>query len=370
MRFGLLDRYVMRICIGSFIVCLCFIVGLFVVVDFLDNVDKYSRSIPKLPDEYRRMGFFLVGAYYLTFLPFIYMLVAPFITVTAGMFAVSRLMGSNEVVPMLFCGRRLTRVLLPVFLMAIANVMAMVLVRQYVLPELVVKKDYLHTMIRNGEVEQYVEGRVIGLPEGNMLKVGRFAIRDGRVEKMVLRIERPGGRGFDSIRADVARWTTDGERGPGWLLENGQRRNWDSDFRTVLDFVPAAQIDGFDPVTIRNRIKETKHLLDLSYGELANLVREHPSVLEYSVGFHHNLTFPLANILLLLLALPFALKFERGSKIERVFFALLICGAYLVVDLSFQNLGRNGELSPVLAAWLPTLVFGSLGVVIFDGVRT
>ncbi len=85
MSLGRLDRYVPRICIGSFLVCLCFIVGLFVLIDFLENVDKYSRSIPKLPDEYQRLGFFLVAAYYLAFLPFIYMQVAPFVTVTAGM---------------------------------------------------------------------------------------------------------------------------------------------------------------------------------------------------------------------------------------------------------------------------------------------
>lgn len=368
--FGLLDRYVTRICIGSFVICMCFIVGLFVVVDFLDNIDKYSRSIPKLPEEYRRLGFFLVGAYYLTFLPFIYMLVAPFITVTAGMFAVSRLMGANEVVPMLFCGRRLSRVLLPVFLMGLANALAMVGIRQFVLPQLVVQKDYLHTMIRHGEIDQSIEGRIIGLPGDHTLHLGRFMLRDARIENLHLRLKREDQRGEDSIQAKEARWVEDGARGPGWVLDGGFRKNRDADHALVLPFVPAAQIEGFDPQTIRNRIKETKHLLDLSYGELASLVREHPTVLEYSVGFHHNITFPLANLLLLLLALPFALRFERGSKIERVFFALLICGAYLVIDLSFQNLGRTGEISPVLAAWLPTLLFGSLGIVIFDGVRT
>ncbi|MCB9880720.1 MAG: LptF/LptG family permease [Planctomycetes bacterium] len=367
---GRLDRYVGRICLGSFVVCLCFIVGLFVVIDFLEHVDNYAKAIPKLPDEYRRLGYFLVGAYYLSFLPFIYMQVAPFVTVTAGMFAVSRLMGSNEVVPMIFCGRRLGRVLVPIFAMGVLNLFAMIAIRQFVLPKLVDKKDHLYAMIREGDVDQYVDAGIINLPKGNTLFFEGFSLREGNLKSPKLYIRRDDDDGVDSLRARMALWTKDGDRGPGWILEAGLRRNRDAEFATVIDFVPAAMVEGFEPGTIRNRIKEKSSLLDLSYGDLAELVREHPNVVEYSVGLHHNITFPIANILLLLLALPFALKFERGSKIERVVFALLICGAYLVVDLSLQNLGRNGAMSPVLAAWLPTLVFGSLGVVIFDTVRT
>ena len=75
-------------------------------------------------------------------------------------------------------------------------------------------------------------------------------------------------------------------------------------------------------------------------------------------------------IILLLLALPFGLRFERGSKTERIFFALVICGAYLVTDSVTRNMGTGGFLHPVIAAWFPTVLFGSLGAVMYDSVRT
>ncbi len=367
----LLDLYVTRISVGSFLVCFFFIVGLFVLIDLLQHVGRFSGNIERLPDEYRRLGFFLVVAYYLTFLPFIYMMCAPFITVTAGMFAVSRLMGANEVVPMLFTGRRLSRVLLPVFCIGVFNAVAMVSIRQFLLPRVVTAKDNLYDMIRHGEVDRPVSGKIISLPEGRTLFIESYWAKSGRIAGLRLRMPSADpSLGADSISAASAEWVDDHAGGPGWRLTEGTRFAAGSHEGQRLTFLPAAQVEGFTPVTLRNRIKESQELMDLSYTALVNLVRDQPTVLEYTVALHHHLTFPLANILLLILALPFALRFERGSKTERVFFALLVCAAYLVADLVAQNLGKQGLVHPVLAAWGPTVLFGSLGIVMFDTVRT
>ncbi len=71
-----------------------------------------------------------------------------------------------------------------------------------------------------------------------------------------------------------------------------------------------------------------------------------------------------------MLALPFAVNFERGRRIERIVFAILICAGYLVVDLICQNLAFDNHIHPIVAAWTPTIVFGSLGAVVFGGMRS
>lgn len=367
----LLDLYVTRIAFGSFLICFCFFVGLFVLIDLFDNIDDFTANIELLPEEYKRLGFLLVVAYYLTYIPFLYLLVAPFVTVTAGMFAVSRLMGANEVVPMLFTGRRLGRILVPVFLMGIGNALLMVGMREFVLPELVTTKDNLHHMLDKGKADRSILGGAIRLPEGNLLFFRRYWIRSEVIEGMNVRLPMSDGPGEASLRARRAEWVPQhAEFGPGWILTDGKEERPGQLAARVVDFLPAERIAGLKPVTLRNRIKESRELMDLSFSTLMYLVADQPNVLEYAVALHHHITFPLANILLLLLALPFALRFERSSKTERMFFALLVCGAYLVVDLIFQNLGKQGVVNPVVAAWFPTVLFGSLGVVIFDAARS
>jgi lipopolysaccharide export LptBFGC system permease protein LptF len=70
-----------------------------------------------------------------------------------------------------------------------------------------------------------------------------------------------------------------------------------------------------------------------------------------------------------LLALPFAVFYERGSRIERVLLAIAVCGGYMLMDLVCQSLGQRG-LHPIVAAWSPTIVFGALGIVLFGSTKT
>jgi lipopolysaccharide export LptBFGC system permease protein LptF len=127
---------------------------------------------------------------------------------------------------------------------------------------------------------------------------------------------------------------------------------------------------GLTPELLWRTGKEAREAAGLSYSELLDLRSLRPGRRDFVLAFHSHLTFPIANLILLMLALPFAVHFDRSSRAERVLFAVAVCAAYLVADLTCQTLGRTGDLHPVFAAWLPTIVFGSLGVVFFGSVRT
>ena len=127
---------------------------------------------------------------------------------------------------------------------------------------------------------------------------------------------------------------------------------------------------GFTPELVWQAGLGSEQSADMSYSNLLTLRKLRPNRKDYVLALHHHITFPLANLVLLLLALPFAVHFERGSKVERVVFAILICGGYLLVDLTCQSLGRRDWMHPIVAAWSPTILFGSLGFVMFGSIRT
>ena len=104
--------------------------------------------------------------------------------------------------------------------------------------------------------------------------------------------------------------------------------------------------------------------------ELAELIQLRPNRKDVRLAFHRHITYPLANLLLLLLALPMAVRFERGSRIDRILIAIGLCGGFMLVDMICQSLGQRGDLHPIVAAWSPTILFGSLGIVLFGGIRT
>ena len=91
---------------------------------------------------------------------------------------------------------------------------------------------------------------------------------------------------------------------------------------------------------------------------------------KWKVLLHYHLTFPLSNLLLLLLGLPFVLRPGARSIMLGMVIAIVICGAYFAFDAMMRNLGEKENLHPVLAAWFAVIFFGSLGVVLLDSVKT
>jgi lipopolysaccharide export LptBFGC system permease protein LptF len=165
------------------------------------------------------------------------------------------------------------------------------------------------------------------------------------------------------VEADAAHWNPERQ---DWDLVAGIERRGE-----VVAPRATLGVPGLTPDKIwRAGRQERRVVAEYSYTDLLELRELQPGRRDYLIALHQHVTFPLANLVLLLLALPFAVSFERGSKVGRVVLAIVFCGLYLVIDLSCQNLGQKGWLHPVVAAWVPTILFGSLGLVIFSGIRT
>ena len=106
----------------------------------------------------------------------------------------------------------------------------------------------------------------------------------------------------------------------------------------------------------------------MSFNELRDLCKREPGNPRYSVMFHSRVAYPLTNFVLLFLGIPFIIGFERMSRniFLRIGISVLICCAFYVLSYVCANLGNMGILHPILAAWLPIVMFGSLGLFLFD----
>lgn len=357
---GRIDRYVGRTVLEAYLGALVFMVFLSILVDMLMNMSRYLQ----IGEEYGISFLGLVGylaEYYTVLMPFLFVTIAPFVTVIACMFAVSRLMSSNEIAPMIFTGRSLYRILHPVLLIAIASALLMAACWEEVIPRLAETKATQEYVLGSHDEAKDV---LLQSPanEGRHLRAEGYYHDQLRMEVVTLYDEGSLPGDVEITEADEAYWRP--EQGDWELVRGILHRGEDSQ--------PQKWLRGaaFTPELLWRSGKESKESAELSYTDLLELQELRPNSRSYVLAFHHHVTFPLANLVLLLLALPFALHFERGSRIGRVVFAIVICGGYLTVDLICQSLGQAGDVHPVVAAWIPTIFFTSLGVVFFSGIRT
>ena len=164
------------------------------------------------------------------------------------------------------------------------------------------------------------------------------------------------------VTAKAGTW--DPQRGD-WLLEGGRYDR--SDGGQPQRWLKRPDLT---PEVLLQQSRETIDPETMSYTDLADLIEARPNRSDVRLALHRHVTYPLANILLLLLSLPMAVRYERGSRVDRVLATMAMCGAYFLLDLVCQRLGQRDWIHPIVAAWSPTIVFGSLGVVMFSSTRS
>ncbi len=357
-----LDRYVGKYVLGSFLASLLFFSFLTVLIDLLNNLGRYIEQAERQEIGTLAM-FWMLGELYLKRMPVQFVMIAPFATVIGCMFAITRLMAQNELQPMLFVGRSMARILRPALVCGVLSALAMGACWQWVVPR--VASDVTASLdvlsggdreIRNLVFEQRGDSFV-------GLRVARYDAEARRMEGVSLLRRGSQPKDAESVVATSAVWNPQRR---DWQLNDGQRTTSEG----VTDDWPWLGVTEWTPDELVQRGRESIDCELFSYDELLELRRLRPTRRDVTMALHRHVTYPLANLILLLLALPFAIHFERGSRIERVLCAIGVCAAYLLFDLTCQNLGYNDWVHPVVAAWSPTILFGSLGVVMFGGVRT
>ncbi len=369
MRVRLLDRYVGKQFVFSWVVWLVFMVGLMIIFDFFANMDDFAEAAEKLPQfSIPRV----VLEYYLVNSVFVFLQIAPFITVTAAMFTVARMVKYNEVVPMVVTGTSIYRILVPIFLGAAAATVLMVGIRELTLPSLRPLKERLHQIAFEGEAERVKQNLFYLDPSGKLVSIDKYYSISRKAKGVSLFSLGKLSGDWERIMAAEAVWV--GRRKPGakgfWRLVGGRRMGPGPAGEIRISPIDRLSKKELDPDFLAKEIKKTREFFDFSYSELAELARLRPDFKNYQVLLHYHVTFPLANILLLLLTLPFGFNFERRSTLEGVIQAIMICGLYMVLDIAMRNLGGTKVLNPVVSAWIVPIVFGSAGVVLFGSIRT
>lgn len=359
LRFDLLDRHVARVFLASLAVVFVFFFGFFMVIDLFANADGFVDTARKMSIPARTMAGWVAG-FYLYKSPSVFLQVAPFVTVIGAIVAVARFNRQNELVPVLMSGRSIFRMLRPIFVVAGLLTVVMLLVQEFVAPA---AAD--HRMARACYLK---DGRTTIRPtaqfeddHGRLWSDLEFDPIDGSLHSAAVRSwdgERIESIDLVDARYDAARrcWTA-----PGGIVRTVSEHAGDGGREERI----AALESDLTPQRIAAHEKEP---FDLSFADLATL-HATTGQARFEVLLHFHVTFPLANLLLLLLAIPFVLRYDRQQVMQGFAIAFFLCLAYFGVDAALRTLGES-KLHPVLAAWFAPLFFGALGISLFDGVRT
>jgi len=355
----LLDRYIIREQLLSLLAGLFFFVSVFVVVDVFEKMDTYLDN---------RVPIHTVVTYYAESIPGIVVQVLPMAMLLSCLLALGQIGRQNELTAMQAAGIGIARIALPLWGVA-ALVSALVfVVNEAALPPLNAKRLQLY---RVDIKKQSLEGATVRTnlaylgADGRTFLIRTYNIPARQMEEVVIQEIRNHtltGR----IDAESARW----ERGH-WVFRQGFVRRFDRDGEHAAEFNELV-IPGLDerPEDFAKAEEDPKAL---SYWELSKYIgrlRQSGSrVQKYLVELYLKIAFPLTNLIIVVIGSALALRVRRGGLAFSFGLSVFISFIYYAFIRTGQSLGHNGNLPPMVAAWMGNIFFGALAIELFRRAR-
>jgi len=152
-----------------------------------------------------------------------------------------------------------------------------------------------------------------------------------------------------------------------WKLENGTIYNYDENGKITyeMNFV---NLDIIVKEDLQKFFTNQRTPQEMSSKELSQqidiLKQAGADTKNFEVDYHMKFSIPYSGLIFVLLGVPLGLRVKRGGKATGVIISIVLVLFYYVLLSTTRSMGRGGMMSPVIAAWLPNIVFGVLGIFI------
>jgi lipopolysaccharide export system permease protein len=348
--FGLkiLDIYVIRKFLSTFLLSIVLILSIVVIFDLSEKIDDFLESGAKLN--------VILFDYYLNFIPYFGVLFSSLFAFIAVIYFTSRMAYNTEIIAILNSGMSFRRFMVPYFISATLIASVTFYLSDQVIPGAnKVKLDFEEQYVKKRPIRfktkdfhrQIEPGVYVYLHSySNVSKVGyQFTIEkfeDGElVSKMV---------------ADQIRWDTAVNK---WRARRYYIRTIDGLNETIeegkqIDTTLAMHPDDFK---MRLTIVETMSLKELDEFIQKQRMQGETNITSYLIERHNRIAFPFTTFILTLIGVAVSSRKMRGGIGLQIAIGVVISFTYILF-MQFSKQFAIGGMLPVMAAvWLPNVFF-------------
>jgi lipopolysaccharide export system permease protein len=127
---------------------------------------------------------------------------------------------------------------------------------------------------------------------------------------------------------------------------------------TVLPFRPSDFTEDIEDVKIMNYFTLRKHIKDKE-------LRGDPDVIKYKVKKYERIAFPFATLILTVIGVSVSSRKVRGGIGFHLGLGLALTFIYILFMQIFTVFATFGDLPPLIAVWIPNIIFGFIAFFLF-----
>jgi len=351
------DWYIIRRLLGGFCLLTGGLLVFYILIHYLEHVDDFLERGAEMQEV------FLV--YYPALIPEIIRLISPLAIFLACVYLTGKLAQQLELTALQTSGVSLYRLLRPYLLVGLVLTGFMFWFNGWVVPHTnETALDFEDQYLASGPAQLDVSDIHRQNGPGSVVTVSFYDRRDEMAHRVSL-------QQFDAER--TLRERIDARR----MWWNDSLGVWRMSDVTVRRFRPGGaeerrtltQMDTLLNVYPRDLARTDRDVesmtIPVAGDYVAALERSGVDQMEITlVGYYTKFSYPLANLIVILIAVPLASVRRRGGQAVQLGLGLATAFLYLAVQKIFEPLGHTGTIAPLFAAWIPHLLFFVVGLLL------
>lgn len=355
---GILDRYIIRQFLGTFLFTLVLVMGIAVIFDFSEKIDDFIEKQAPMKA--------IIFDYYFNFIPYFATLFAPMFVFISVIFFTSKMAIHTEIIAILNSGMSFRRMLWPYFLSAAMIALSVFLLSDYVIPHSNIKKlDFEEKYWRNPDFRKVNVTSVHRQVYPNTyiyMESYNTITRSGRNFSMEKFDDH--GRLESKMTANMIRWdTTTNKWGAWWYYIRqtdslGEKITTGRRIDTVLNVGPDdfARSPEFVGTMNHRELKDYINVLRSQGSDEINL---------YLNEENRRYASPFAFFILTLIGVSLSSRKIKGGIGMQIGIGLVLTFSYILFLQFASQFSLKGDLNPALAMWIPNIIYTFIALVVY-----
>jgi len=353
-----LDIYIIRKFLGTFFYAISLLILIVIVFDVSENIDEFIKKDAPLKA--------IIFDYYMNFIPYFVNLFSYLFTFISVIFFTSKLAGNTEIVAILSSGVSYYRMLRPYFISAVFLALLSFYLTNFLIPQTnqkrrMFKDRYIENINKEKDQNLHYQispGTFVYLESFNMKTMTgyRFSLEQFRGNEMAYK-----------ITADHIKWDSTENK---WKIEQYTRRDIDGMKERITKGERLDTMINLKPSDLYFR---KEYYEEMNFSQLRDYIADEKlkgseDVLTYEVEKHTRIASPFATLVLTLIGVTLSSRKVRGGIGMHLGLGILITFAFILFMRVSTVFALFGNLSPMMAAWIPNILFAMIGLILLRAV--
>lgn len=350
--FKIIDRYIIRKFLGTYIFAIVLILAITVMFDINEKVDAFSKAPLSAT----------VFDYFVNFLPYFANQFSPLFTFIAVIFFTSKMADNSEIIAILSSGMSYRRMMWPYMFSAAVIAASSFLLSAYIIPPANAKRiDFMNTYVKDKRVTATSNVQMQVAP-GEVAYIGDFNIRSNRGSRFSLD-SFDGKRLASRLTAMTLEWKGDYR----WRVNNYVIREFNDDREIIRSGMSLDTIIPIEPAdfVISKNDQETMTLPELSRYIDKQRSRGVANVKQFEIEYHTRFAMCAAAFILTIIGASLSSRKIKGGMGMNIGIGLVLSFGYILFMTVTQSFAISGITSPAVAMWIPNAIYAVIALILY-----